>query len=243
MAQETNRSKLRRKPGLVVLQLDSPRNPYSARNFGIANSTRSHIALLDSTCTPGTDYLSTLWNTCQEENAALVAGEIEFELPESPSLGEMVDALVFMRNSEQSATRKAYPGGSLFFPYRTFEQVGPFRDDLRSGPDGEWTNRVFQYKMIVSYAPGAIVRYPAKNWNDLMKEGLRDGKGHGALARERGDFSIFRTLLEMRPPSPAFLNKILATRGRPDFRAHKVRIWFGIWAFRIAFSRGKLMGE
>ena len=234
--------KIAKEAGATVLIIDTPKNPYFARNRGIEKSQFSHIALLDSTCTPEGNYLEALWSESMQLRSDLVAGNIEFELERNPSVAQMVDSLVFMRNKEHQSTRKAYPGGSLFFPMTTFEAIGPFREDMRSGPDGEWTNRAFASDLNVNYSDRAIVWYPAKQWKELLREASRDGKGHGQLMREKGTFSAIRCILEMRPPSPRFLNEVIETRGRPNFNRHKISLWFGMWLFRIYFSAGKLKG-
>lgn len=228
--------------GVKCIDVDDVINPYVARNRGISAASFRHIALLDSTCVPCPDYIRELWDTAISSEADLVVGNIEFELRQPVTTAQAVDALTFMRNRENLLHRQYFPGGSLFFTRELFEEVGAFREDLRSGADGEWTNRVVEQGKVIAYADKAIAKYPAKEWKDLLRKAVRVGRGDGKLKKENREFSIARTFIEMRPPSPEFLSQMIYERGIPDFNNKKARLWLGMWLFRVALGYGKLRG-
>ena len=230
------------KHGAQLLDLPGPKNQYVARNRGIEQARFSHIALLDSTCVPVAGYLEELQKVMLSSGAALVAGNIEFEFPDNPTTCQAVDALTFMRNREYLPSRKSFPGGTLFFPKGILDRIGMFREDLRSGSDGEWTGRFFRNKEIVAYAHRAVVKYPPRKCRQLWRKAFRIGRGHGALMKENDEFSFLKCLLEMRPPSPKFLDQMIHERGIPRLRQRRFRIWLFMWLYRGIYSSGKIAG-
>jgi glycosyltransferase involved in cell wall biosynthesis len=223
-----------------LLSIATPKNPYVCRNAGMLMASHDCIVLNDATCVPNGIYLEELVKAKRIQDADLVVGDIEFEVGEKPTLGEIVDSLHFMRNHEYLSTRKTFPGGSMFFTKALTAEVGMFREDMRSGPDFLWTRRVFDAEKTVVYAPAAQVLYEGTQFPSLWRKAYRDGWAHGTMAREDGRFNWLNGIWRMRPPGPGYLGYIMRTRGKPEYKAQVLRIWVGLWGYRIVYNIGRL---
>ena len=228
-------------PGVTYLNIDRPKNPYVCRNAGLRAATGSILALLDSTCIPlAHDYLERVCT--KTETADLVVGNIQFELSDKPSVAQIADSILFIANGEGDSTRTDYPAGTLTFPRATLAKVGEFREDMRSGADGEWTRRVAGAGLSIRYDPEAVVMYPPKKLRALLRKAIRIGRGHHTLLVETGEFRPFQEILRMRPPSPKYLNQIIGDRGRPEFAQKRLQLTFVIWLYRIWLGVGRTFG-
>jgi glycosyltransferase involved in cell wall biosynthesis len=226
--------------GINVIEIDQPKNPYVCRNIGIRQAKHEWIALTDSSCMPNTEYLIELVDAQVKSEADLVVGEREFKYSDPPSLGEIVDSLHFMRNHEFAEVRKTYPTGTMLFHKSLVKEVGYFREDMRSGPDFLWTIKIHDADLRVVYAPKARVTYAATSFPSLFRKAYRDGRGHGMMAREQGTFNWITGIWRLRPPGPGYLRYVLSTRGKPEFKTKWLRIWFGLWAYRVVYNVGRL---
>ena len=227
--------------GAKLHVITNPQNPFVCRNFGLQVAAHPWIALLDATCVPCDSYLEALVETQQQTHAALVVGNFEFQLRDRVTIGEMVDSLRFMRNSEYAEVRDAYPSGTLFFHRSLIGKIGLFREDLRSGADLEWSRRIYHAGERIVHAPNAQVLYQGTPYPQLMRKAYRDGWGQGTLIRETGLYHWSTALWSMRPPGIRHFQYILHARGMvPRYRRYKVALWFGLWWYRICFGLGKM---
>jgi len=221
------------------LEVEFPKNPYACRNIGLKFASGEYIALLDSTCIPAdNNYLYNLLKVIDDRGIGLSVGNIRFEMSEHPSISEITSCLTFIPNRENRGDRFEYPGGSLFFPRSTLDKVGLFREDMRSGADYEWARRVFNAEIRTSYVDEAIVLYEAKSWVNLMRNGVRIGKGRRELCKSKDSPEFIKHFLRMRPPSPKYLNRIINDRGKPAYKKKFVQLIFSIWMYRIAREIG-----
>jgi glycosyltransferase AglE len=228
---------------VTFIEVDEPKNPYVCRNIAMIKASGNFIALLDATCVPASpSYLSILHEAIVNKNAGLAIGNIQFDLTDKPSLSEITDSLVFIPNKEGEGERGDYPGGALFFPRATLERIGHFREDMRSGADGEWTRRVFSAGLQIAYVDQAVVLYKPKSWHQLLRKAVRIGKGHHRLLKENGAFNLVGEMLRIRPPSPKYLNKVIDERGKPEFKKKFIQLTFSIWLYRLALGFGRIRG-
>lgn len=223
-----------------LIEVPAPHNPYVCRNIGIQHASHAWILLSDAVCIPDTLYLRALVNAQSDRKADLVVGNVQFDVSPSSTLGEIVDSLHFMRNAEYTQERTGYPGCSLYFHKSLPEKVGMFREDMRSGADFCWTRKVHEAAAQVVYAEKALVHRKGVEFPRLLRKAHRLGWGHGTMARENRTYSVNDTIWRMRPPGRRYLNDVLRIRGQGAFDAQRLRIWFGLWMFRIAYNVGRL---
>lgn len=226
--------------GAQVTVIDQPENPYICRNTGIRQVKHEWIALTDSSCVPNAEYLAEMIAVQRESDADLVVGERDFEYSDPPSLGEIVDSLHFMRNHEYADVRKTYPTGTMLFHKSLIDEIGYFREDMRSGPDFLWTIKIHDAGKRVAYAPHARVSYAGTPFPKLLRKAYRDGWGHGTMARENGTFNWLTGIWRMRPPGREYFKYVMRTRGKPEFSSKILSIWLGLWVYRIVYNIGRL---
>lgn len=219
---------------------DIRKNPYVCRNIGIRMARYPWIALTDSSCIPNGIYLHEMMKVQQELKADLVVGEREFEVSKDSTLGEIVDSLYFMRNHEYFDTRTVFPTGTMLFRKSLVDEIGFFREDMRSGPDFIWTDKAKRAGNCIAYAANAKVSYAGSSFPRLFRKAHRDGWGHGTMARENGTFNWLDGVWRLRPPSPKYVRYVFANRGKPGYRSRLIGIWFGLWAYRIVFNLGRM---
>lgn len=229
-----------------VLFTSRTKNPYIARNLGVKAARHNFLILLDAKCSLDPNSISLLLSAHQKYKPALSSGEISFYTNENSSIGEWVDAMVFVRAKEVIQAKEGLPGGSLWLFHKSLlQQIGWFREDMRSGADVEWTNRIWDKGLTIAYIPNAKVYYQPRRMIALLKKAKRIGKGHLQIAHRSRDFQVskwlFGSILRMRPASPKFirfcLNERLGTEKAPfSF----FRLSMGIWLYRIFLSLGRL---
>jgi glycosyltransferase involved in cell wall biosynthesis len=229
----------------IVLQTETKGNPYIARNLGIKNASYPYVGLLDSKSIPSSDTIKLLINRYRKGDLALVSGNVIFTLSQPPVFGEWLDALIFVRIHEIVKAKTGLPGNSFWlFHQSLIDQIGHFREDMRSGADGEWSMRIWDLGRCIDFEPNAIVYYRARSFWPLMKKARRTGLGYKKFARLRPGYNPFKwrlnTLLRMRPASSKYLEYCLQQRIQTEkYPFSLLRLSLGVWIYRIFHSVGR----
>lgn len=159
---------------------ENRRGSYAARNKGISFAKGDIIAFTDVDCIPASDWLEkgveALYSV---SNCGLVAGKIEFFFkdPNQPTIFELCDSTMhlqqefYLKNSNFGAT------ANVFTFKEVLETVGLFNQDLKSGGDYDWGQRVYQAGYQQLYAENACVAHPARSsFDELYKKIIRTTK-------------------------------------------------------------------
>lgn len=135
----------------------------------------------------------------------LAGGEILFDLPEQPGIGEVVDALSFNNNRNLVLNERSSAAGNLFVDKRVAEEIGPFPSGFRSGMDIHWTRRAVQAGFPLVFADKAVVRCKPRKLGATFRKAVRTGRVHPLNMQQEGNsaWSIFshtlKTFLFPRP--------------------------------------------
>jgi glycosyltransferase involved in cell wall biosynthesis len=148
---------------------------YAARNRGIKCSTGEILAFTDADCVPSPAWLEHGVKCLHDvENVGLVAGRVELvpQTPGHPTPYEYYEMLMYL--DQQRAVEQGHYGATanLFAPRSVMCAVGLFNEELVSGGDNEWGQRVHRHGYEQVYCKKAHVRHPARNsfWSLLSKE-------------------------------------------------------------------------
>lgn len=151
-------------PEVVWLAEPKP-GSYAARNAAIAQARGQVLAFIDSDCLALPDWMEKgVGRLLGPPAVDIVGGSVRSVArdPARPTWAETYD-LVLAFPMEEYVKRDRFAGaGNLFTRRAAFDQVGPFRADLKSGGDREWGNRATGAGLSLVYEPGACVEHATR---------------------------------------------------------------------------------
>jgi glycosyltransferase involved in cell wall biosynthesis len=189
---------------------------YAARNLGIKESIGDIIGFTDSDCIPDKDWVANAVKAFQQNtNYDRIAGRIRlYYRSEKLTKAELYEK-IYAFNQDIYVEQDGSGVTANMFTYRkVFAQVGPFKDDLLSGGDYEWSVRARDAGFKISYFEDVVVNHPARfHLNELIKKAKRVGGGQAGfddLSNFRSFRSFLRLIYDLRPPVksiPLIINK------------------------------------
>lgn len=213
---------------------------YAARNLGIHRSKGDIIAFTDSDCVAEPSWLTNgVACLMSLHRPGWIGGRVSLfsKDPRNPTWAEQYESL-FAFDQEQNVSQGASVTANLFAPRSVFLLEGVFRDDLLSGGDGEWTQRVANHEHDFGFCSDAVVWHPARRLvSDLVVKKRRIVAGrytrylHGEI---RSQFSATRILLLFAPP----INSINKAVSSPYLQSWKSRIMVILLAWMLKVVTG-----
>jgi glycosyltransferase involved in cell wall biosynthesis len=163
---------------------------YAARNKGLAHARGRIVAFTDADCLPAPDWIEKgVARLKRGGGRAVVAGRVEMFpcTPQSPNAVEQYEVL-FALAQRQFVGKYGFGATANLFAWReTFERVGPFLAELKSGGDLEWGRRAAGLGYKVEYDEETRVRHPARaSLSQLYRKVVRVEGGLHDLRRIKG---------------------------------------------------------
>lgn len=178
--------------GAQVLHLSSNEGPSGARNAGVAATTTSLVAFVDSDCTPPPGWLDRLVGHFEDASVGAVAPRVHgaggrsvlqrYAAARGPlDLGPR-EARV------RPGSRVAYVPTAALLVRRSALPAGPFDPSLRYGEDVDLVWRLHDAGWSVRYDPRVVVTHdePAR-WAAWLARRHRYGTSAAPLAQRHGD--------------------------------------------------------
>lgn len=149
----------------IILLKQSKPGSYVARNTAIAAATGKVFAFIDADIVADRGWIEEgVKALIASPNTGLVGGRVEFTFDQAqkPTLVELCDSLLYF-DQQHYIENEHYSGAGNLFTYRSvLTTVGHFSEQLKSGGDREWGNRVYNAGLTLTYAKDAIVYHPAR---------------------------------------------------------------------------------
>jgi len=182
-----------------VTQITEPKGgSYAARNAGIDASDSEVLAFTDADCLPAEEWLEAgVEALLADDEIGLVGGELEIftadsGVPTAAETWEMRRGFPqrhYVEDLNFAATANMLTRRSVFLA------VGLFDGELASGGDREFGERVAAAGYRQVFAPGALVRHPARSQlRDLIRKTVRTTRGDFERRENLGEFDRVRRL-------------------------------------------------
>jgi glycosyltransferase involved in cell wall biosynthesis len=167
---------VQRRPWVRYLRSDEQQGSYAARNRGVELARGDVIAFTDADCVPLATWLERGLEALTAD-VDLVAGRIDFELSERPSVAAIVDSIRFL-DQEHYTSLGFGATANLLVRRSAFEKVGSFNASLRSGGDQEFGLRATAAGARIRYASQAIVMHESRDTlRAIARKSYRIGRG------------------------------------------------------------------
>lgn len=196
---------------------------YAARNAAVAHSTGEVLAFTDSDCLPDESWLE-VSVAALADGADIVAGHVTVYArddlrPHPVEAYELVHAFpqeVYARRGGGSVT------ANMVTTRAAFDSAGPFRSELYSGADIEWSQRANSKGMETRYCRAAVVRHPARDSYKALRNKLErviTGRHERDVLDGGPAVAPWPPLRSLVPPLGAFRRAGTSTLLSPQARA------------------------
>ena len=175
---------------------------YTARNRGLAIAKGSIIALTDADCVPEMSWIQAgVERLSRTANCGLVAGNVLlfFKNPKRPNAAELYDAVTSFQQKKFIEKYHFGATANVFTYKHVFDNVGLFNDQLRSGGDREWGQRVHAAGYQLVYADEVRIQHPARSsFIELKNRNIRltAGSEHTRTRKKFVRLKMAKTLLK-----------------------------------------------
>ncbi len=151
---------------LVRIASEPKPGSYAARNRGVRMARGEIIAFTDADCIPMADWLEKgVCHLKERPELGLVAGDIDVIVRHSGPLTavEIYEQAVAFDPERLLRTKKYGVTANLFTFRSILDRVGLFNENLKSGGDFEWGQRVYAIGFEQVFAADVCVAHPARS--------------------------------------------------------------------------------
>jgi glycosyltransferase involved in cell wall biosynthesis len=226
--------------GQASLTYESRPGSYIARNKGVSVAKGEVIAFTDADCIPAPDWLEKgIAALLSAPGIGLVAGRIDLFVkdPKNPNPVELYESLAMGFPQDKFLEDKQFGvTANLFTLKEVLVNVGVFDENLKSGGDLQWGQRVFAKGYRQVYADDARVKHPARDsWDDLLKRSMRIIGGKYDLMKQNSKSNLGALkdlILFLKPPFRSFFRIWTDER----LQSNKQKIQFTVVMLRLRYA-------
>jgi len=202
-------------------------SPYSARNRGVEIAKGDILVFIDANSRPANDWLENGLQCMVRSDNEIAAGDVQFDLKDSPSAANIVDALTSINMRKAVQERGVAYTANLFIRKEVMEKVGLFEEKARSGGDVRWSMRAAEKGYRISFCKDALVYKFPRSFKALFNKKIRTGRGYFYTWRSEHEKPIwfYNLLRSLKPPSFSRWNND-PVRIQLIQSGNRVLIWF-----------------
>ncbi len=227
-----------------LLQQTAIKSPYACKNMGIRRSSGEILAFLDSNCVPDRQWLMHSIRCMEHQKVDIVIGRLIYEFSDPPTIFEYIDFLYDHIDRQEVGKRSALPGGQMLVRRAVFDEIGFFREHMRSLGDIDWTHRAYRAGYAFGYSEASVVSYPAKPFKPFVKKYIRLGTGTRTLWAVTKSLQApgwyLLVLKHFLIPAPKFVRQL-----KNKDRAHRnqltyVQVFLLAWFIKVLYGIGMM---
>ncbi|OOE39322.1 hypothetical protein BZG00_10560 [Salinivibrio kushneri] len=226
----------------MINETENINSPYSARNRGLESSDSDWYIFLDATCFPASEWLRSI-NEFKNNN--IYAANIEFYHKGKRTIGDIYDSIVNINNQKKIEHSGVATTACLAVSKETVNNVGLFKEGVRSGGDILWTSRATSLGFNIVFLSDWKVRKASRDTKNLLKKQFRVAAGWFNIWKVNGVLMsnlTKRLLLFFLPPNPFFLLRQSKMRNIKLSAYDKYRVFVFGWLLRIVSMVGIVYG-
>lgn len=220
-------------------------SPYSCRNRGVEVAKGELIVLLDSTCIPALDWVESGLNYYKDTAEVLFGGCVKFNFEGHMTVGKLYDSITNVQMEHSITQQQKAKTANLWVHGQVLQDMGKFREGVRSGEDVRWTKHCTDNGIHLGYSEQTKVYKFARGTMALLTKQVRVGKGQMRLWRARSEAKsqFIKSLKKVLPISPKTM-KVLMTRNKDvEYSWHLVlRLYVVSYLSELSTLLGNLLG-
>lgn len=177
----------------TLLKEPSP-GSYAARNKAIGQAKGEFLLFTDADCVPSPDWIErAIAVAVAGDERTIHAGQIRL-FSSGPRNAVVIYEELKAFNQKANVAAGYAVTANLLCHRSAFAKLGPFRADVLSGGDYEFTRRAVERGYRLSYAPSVIVGHPTRaRLSDLIAKKRRIEGGHWIM-REKRPLELLRKI-------------------------------------------------
>lgn len=220
-------------------------SPYSCRNRGIEVAKGDFIVLLDSTCIPALNWVQSGLNHHKITDEVLFGGCVKFNFEDRMTVGKLYDSITNVQMEYSITHQQKAKTANLWVHKQVLQDMGKFREGVRSGEDVRWTKHCTDSGLHLGYSEETIVYKFARGTLALLTKQVRVGRGQMKLwqARSETGNQLKKALKKVLPISPKTM-KILMDRNKDvNYPWHLIiRLYIVSYLAELSTLFGNLVG-
>lgn len=176
---------------------------YAARNTGIKHATGDLLAFIDADMTVEETWAADICEAFSESDIDYLGYNVEMYIPDGDdTFWARYDVAMGLPVKHYLETKQFAPTCALVVRREVFDEVGLFDEELISGGDKEFGNRVYDTKFSFGYASEIVVRHPSRSTiQSHVKKAVRIGIGQYQLWKEHDLASHPLSPIKYLPPN------------------------------------------
>ena len=171
-----------------TLLTESKPSGFAARNRAVTAATGDILAFTDADCSPSAEWIAEAVSVLTSETEVMaVAGSVHIFTTDTPRFVELYEMVFAFPQAHYVENLHFGVTANLTVRKEVFEIVGFFNEELQSGGDNEWGNRLYRAGEKMVFADSVVMNHPArKSWSELSRKIKRTIAGYCTIRCKDG---------------------------------------------------------